>query len=116
MLLWHLRPIHLLKVALIVLSGFGTDRPTLPHATFRALPGVLAAAERSDMNRCRQKRCGQNAFFRRFRLSTRCQQKEQLMLLLLTAVNRESGLLQVALLILLQVHIVQQCLACHLTP
>ncbi len=65
-----------------------------PHSTARALPGGRARrtqAERGDMNRCRRKRCGQSALFRRIRQSTRCQQKEQLMLWLLSAVNRESG-------------------------
>jgi hypothetical protein len=68
----------------------------LPLSTARELPGGRARrtrAGRGDMNRdrCRRKRCasGQNAVFRRIRQSTRCQQKEQLMLWLLSAVNRE---------------------------
>jgi hypothetical protein len=60
------------------------------HSTARVHPGGLARrtrAERCDMNRCRWQRCGQNALFRRIWQSTCCQQKEQLMLWLLSAVT-----------------------------
>ncbi len=65
----------------------GPARPSAVGRTWE-LPGGWARrtrAERGDMNRCRRKRCGQKASFRRIGQSTRCQQ--QLMLWLLSAVN-----------------------------
>jgi hypothetical protein len=65
-----------------------------PLSTARELQGGRARrarARRGDMKRCGLKHCGQNAVFRRIRQSTRFQQKEQLMLWLLSAVNWESG-------------------------
>ncbi len=76
-------------------SARNRNGPARPSAAGRSRPpgssrGGRARAERGDMNRCRRQRCGQNASFERIRQSTRCQQKEQLMLWpLLSTVNRE---------------------------